>query len=74
MIQTDFAALEAGAPYGPGLDLFGLPMARLLVLRVPRPVDALWAMEEALSCRALAIVIAELPATAKPPISPRRAG
>ena len=59
-IATDFAAGEGGGPYGPGLDLFGLASARLLVLRVPKPVDVLWAMEEALRCRALACVIAEL--------------
>ena len=61
LIQTDFAALEAGAPYGPGLDCFGLLMERLIVLRVPRPVDALWACEEALKSRGVAVVIAELP-------------
>ena len=60
-IQTDYAALEAGAPYGPGLDGFGLPMERLIMLRVPRPVDALWACEEALKSRGVAVVIAELP-------------
>jgi protein ImuA len=59
-ISTDYAAVEAGTPYGPGLDRFGLASASLLVLRVPRAVDALWAMEEALRCRALASVIAEL--------------
>jgi protein ImuA len=59
-IATDFAINEGGGPYGPGLDLFGLPVARLLLLRVPRPVDVLWAMEEALRCRALAGTIAEL--------------
>ena len=60
-IQTDFASLEAGAPYGPGLDGFGLPMERLIMLRVPRPVDVLWACEEALKSRGVAVVIAELP-------------
>lgn len=60
-IQTEFASLEAGAPYGPGLDGFGLPMERLIMLRVPRPVDALWACEEALKSRGVAVVIAELP-------------
>ena len=60
-IQTDFAALEAGALYGPGLDCLGLPMERLIVLRVPRPVDALWACEEALKSHGVAVVIAELP-------------
>jgi protein ImuA len=60
-IQTDFAALESGNIYGPGCDLFGLPARQLLVLKVSRPLDALWAMEEALKCGALASVIAELP-------------
>jgi protein ImuA len=52
--------MEGGGPYGPGLDRFGLPSARLLVLRVSRDLDALWAMEEALRCRGLSGVIAEL--------------
>jgi len=60
-IQTDFAAVESGNVYGPGCDLFGLPLRQLLILKVSRPLDALWAMEEALKCRALASVIAELP-------------
>lgn len=60
-IQTDFTRLETGIPYGIGLDLFGLPARRLLVLRARRPIDALFAMEEALKCNALASVIAELP-------------
>lgn len=60
-IQTDFAALEAGHIYGPGCDLFRLPPNRLLIVKVSRPLDALWAMEEALKCHALANVIAELP-------------
>src|SRR3954454_22843120 len=60
-IQTDFAGLEGGVPYGPGLDLFGLAMEHVLVLNVARPVDALWAAEEALKSRALLAVVAELP-------------
>jgi protein ImuA len=59
-IATDFGILETGAPYGPGLDLIGLATERLLVARVARPIDALFAMEEALKCRALSTVIAEL--------------
>ena len=61
LIQTDFAGFEAGSPYGLGLDLLGLSMDRLLVLRVPRPLDVLWAFEEALKSHALAAVLAELP-------------
>ena len=57
---TDFAMGESGGPHGPGLDLFGMAASRLLILRVPRATDVLWAMEEALRCRALACVIGEL--------------
>jgi protein ImuA len=59
-IATDFGSIETGALYGPGLDQFGLDTERLLIARVARPVDALFAMEEALKCRALATVVAEL--------------
>ena len=60
-IQTDYAALAAGAPYGLGLDGLGLSMDRLLILRVAHPRDALWGFEEALKCPALAAVLTELP-------------
>jgi len=59
-IQPDFTAAEAGDLYGPGLDLIGLPMECLIILRVSHPRDALWAMEEALKCRAAGAVVAEL--------------
>jgi protein ImuA len=58
-IQPDFTAAEVGHLYGPGLDLIGLPLACLVILRVPHPRDALWAMEEALKCRAAGAVVAE---------------
>lgn len=60
-ITTDFAALEGGALYGVGLDLFGLPLERILILRVAHARDTLWGFEEALKCPALAAVLAELP-------------
>jgi protein ImuA len=59
-IATDFGMLETGALYGPGLDQIGLPTERLLVVRVARPIDALFAAEEALKCRALSAVVAEV--------------
>jgi protein ImuA len=71
-IQPDFTVTESGALYGPGLDLMGLPMERLVILRVPRPRDALWAMEEALKCRAAATVVAEIPREAVDLIATRR--
>jgi protein ImuA len=59
-IRPDFAAVEAGELYGPGLAVMGLSLARLVVLKVPRPRDALWAMEVALQCRAAGAVVTEL--------------
>src|SRR6476661_4534806 len=57
-IATDFGTLETGALYG--LGHIGLNPERLLVVRVARPIDALFAAEEALKCRALSAVVAEL--------------
>src|SRR5262245_14484504 len=60
-VQTDFARMETGAPYGPGLALNGLALDRLVLLTAPRAVDVLWAMEEALRSRAVTMVIGEVP-------------
>jgi protein ImuA len=54
------AAAEDGAPYGPGLDAFGIAPERLIIVRVRRPEQVLWAMEEALRLAALAAVIGEI--------------
>jgi protein ImuA len=62
-IRSDFAAAEAGELYGPGLALMGLSLQRLIILRVPRPRDGLWAMEEALQCRAAGAVVTEFMGT-----------
>ena len=51
-ILEDFAMLEGGAPYGPGLAALGIDPARLVLVRAPRPQDALQALEEALKSRA----------------------
>ena len=58
-IAEDMALAESGAPYGPGLDAFGLAPERLLTVAAARPRDLLWAMEEALRCRAVGAVIGE---------------
>ena len=59
-IAEDMALAESGTPYGPGLDAFGLAPERLLTVSVARPRDLLWAMEEALRCRAVGAVIGEV--------------
>lgn len=59
-VQTDFAAAEAGALYGAGVDLLGLAMDRLVIVGVPHAVDVLWAAEETLKFATAAAVIAEL--------------
>ncbi len=60
LIQQHRAGGEAGLFYAPGLDQFGLPSARVLLLRLPQATDMLWALEEALKSRALCAVIGEL--------------
>src|SRR5262245_9818668 len=57
-IETAFATAETGRLHGPGLDTFGLVLRRVLLVRVARPLDALWVMEEALGCRGIAATIA----------------
>jgi protein ImuA len=59
-VAEDMALLESGAPYGPGLDLFGLAPERLLTVAGSKAGDVLWAMEEALRCRAVDAVIGEV--------------
>jgi protein ImuA len=58
-VGEDMAALESGALYGLALDDIALAPERLILVRAARTADVLWAMEEALRCRALAAVIAE---------------
>ncbi len=59
-LAEDMTLAESGAPYGPGLDAFGLLPEHLLTVAAARPRDLLWAMEEALRCRAVHAVIGEL--------------
>lgn len=54
------ALREAGHPYGPGLDRFGLNSQQLVIVRTRRPSESLWVFEEALRCRGLAAVLSEV--------------
>jgi protein ImuA len=46
--------------YAPGIAAYGLTPERLIVVRARRDTDILWAMEEALRCRALGAVLGEI--------------
>src|SRR5262249_6824918 len=60
-VAEDMGLLENGAPYGPGLDDLGLSPARLVTVAAAKSRDVLWAMEEALRCRAVGVVIGQAP-------------
>jgi protein ImuA len=59
-IAEDFSLAENGALYGPGLDSTGIAPERLIMVTAARGRDVLWAMEEALRCRAVGVVIGEM--------------
>ena len=51
---------ERGLPYGPGLKNFGFDPRHLTLVRTQTLPELLWAIEEALACRAVAAVIADI--------------
>ena len=59
-IAEDMALAENGVPHGAGLDAFGLAPERLVRVSAAHRRDLLWAMEEALRCRAVDVVIGEI--------------
>jgi protein ImuA len=71
-IQQDFAAQEGGELYAPGLAFYGLNMERVLLLRVAKPIDAFWAMEEALACKMLAATVMEIADDKEADLTPTR--
>jgi hypothetical protein len=58
-IAEDFAFLEWGAPYGPGLGTYGLGWRDLTLLRLPRRADVWLASEEAIRARVFAAIVIE---------------
>jgi protein ImuA len=62
--------LDAGGLYPPGLARFGLDPGRLILARPKNDAEALWAIEEGLRCRDLALVVGEVAALA--PTASRR--
>ena len=60
ILQLTQDGRELGVPYGLGLKSFGLDPDAIVLARMDDPIDLLWAMEEAIACRAVATVIADI--------------
>ena len=71
-IIEDMALAESGVPHGAGLDAFGLSPEQLVMVSAAHRRDLLWAMEEALRCRAINAVIGEMRAGAIDGVAIRR--
>ena len=71
-LAEDMGAAESGALYGPGVDGCGIPPERLLTVSVAHRRYLLWAMEEALRCRNVSVVIGEIRAGALDGVAVRR--
>lgn len=48
---------DLGRPYGPGLERLGLPAEALIIVETARASETLWAMEEGLGARGVALVV-----------------
>ncbi|MFG1403297.1 ImuA family protein [Xanthobacter sediminis] len=59
LVVQEMAEWEAGRLHGPGLAAFGLPPEALLLVRVRKPQDVLFVMEEGLRCAGLSAVLGE---------------
>jgi protein ImuA len=59
-LQLADEAQKLGVPYGPGLMHFGLDPDALILVRPANMVELLWAAEEAIACRAVAAVVADI--------------
>ncbi|HET9714659.1 MAG TPA: hypothetical protein VFP60_00610 [Pseudolabrys sp.] len=71
-LAEDMVLVESGAPHGAGLDAFGIQPEYLVTVLAMHRRDLLWAMEEALRCRAVRAVIGELRAGAIDAVAVRR--
>lgn len=59
-IAEGLSLAESGAPYGPGLDAFGLAPERLVIVAGAQSREVMWAMEEGLRCPGVGAVIGEV--------------
>jgi protein ImuA len=61
-------AHEAGRLYGPGLIRLGIDPTRLIIVETARTADTLWALEEGLRSKGLAIAVGLLPEITLTPV------
>jgi len=59
-MQLAHEAQDVGLPYGAGLKHFGIEPDALVIGRMGNLTELLWAMEEAIACRAVAAVVADV--------------
>ncbi|WP_137045896.1 ImuA family protein [Pseudolabrys sp. FHR47] len=59
-IAEDMALAESGVPYGAALEAFGLSPKRLVIVSAAHRHELMAAMEEALHCRAVGVVLGEM--------------
>jgi protein ImuA len=59
-LQLADEAQKLGMPYGPGLAHFGLDPNAMVLVRPANMGELLWAAEEAIACRAVAGVVADI--------------
>src|SRR5262249_61590253 len=71
-ITEDMGLTESGAPHGAGIDAFGFAPERLVTGSTAHRRDLLWAMEEALRCRAVGAGIGETRAGQRGTVAVRR--
>ncbi len=64
-VQLMREAQDMGLPYGVGLRSFGLDPDSVVLTRVETITEFLWAIEEAVGCRAMAAVVADISSTPK---------
>ncbi len=64
-LQLNAETQKLGMPYGPGLLSFGLNPDALVLVRTANMAELLWAAEEAIACRAVAAVVADIGSHAK---------
>jgi len=58
-LQLAGEAQEIGLPYGLGITRFGFDARQLVLGRIGSVAEMLWALEEAIACRAVAAVVAD---------------